>query len=222
MTGSGLSNDSLLDRLITRPGSRQFTRLFLKTSLSPNQITLISLIIGLLASIFFLDGSYVGGIAGASLLVLSAWVDCTDGEVARLKFQESEFGGLLDIISDNIVHVAVFFSIGMGLYFSTEKGIYKILGNLAVMGTLVSFALMQSAVVKSKQQAAEGESKAEEQDFSARLANRDFVYILFVLALMDQVALFLWMTGIGANVFAFHLLYQRYFRTRPDPLKRTG
>ena len=62
-------------------------------------------------------GGYQLGIAGSVLLILSAWVDCVDGEVARLKFMISEWGAKLDIVSDNIVHCSVFFLIEMGLYF---------------------------------------------------------------------------------------------------------
>jgi hypothetical protein len=86
----GLDNDSFMDRLLTRFFSRQLTSLFLKTSFTPNQITFISLFIGLASALCFLDGGYQMGIAGSVLLILSAWVDFTDGEVARLKFLTSE------------------------------------------------------------------------------------------------------------------------------------
>jgi 1L-myo-inositol 1-phosphate cytidylyltransferase / CDP-L-myo-inositol myo-inositolphosphotransferase len=83
------------------------------------------------------------GIAGSVLLILSAWVDCADGEVARLKFLASEWGAKLDIVSDNIVHCSVFFSIGMGLYFLTSNSAFKYLGMLAVLGSLTSLILLK-------------------------------------------------------------------------------
>ena len=76
------------------------------------------------------------------MLVLSAWVDCADGKVARLKFMASEWAAKLDIVSDNIVHCSVFFAIGMGLYFLTGDSIFKSLGVLAVLGSLMSFILL--------------------------------------------------------------------------------
>jgi 1L-myo-inositol 1-phosphate cytidylyltransferase / CDP-L-myo-inositol myo-inositolphosphotransferase len=79
------------------------------------------------------------GIAGSILLIFSAWIDCVDGEVARLKFMKSEWGAKLDIVSDNIVHCSVFFAIGMRLYFLTGASIFKYLGVLAVFGSLTSF-----------------------------------------------------------------------------------
>ncbi len=212
---SGLSNDSLMDRLVTRQISRQLTRFFIMTPLTPNQITFIAMTIGLLAAACFWSGGYEGSVAGAMLLLVSAWVDCTDGEVARLKFQESPLGGILDIWADNVVHSAVFFSIGMGLFFSTENGIYKILGTLAVIGTLVSFALLQSSLIDSKMKATQGtpeQSGQEKEDTSLvdQMANRDFVYFLFALALFDQLGIFLALTAVGSIVFALWLMFLRY------------
>ena len=57
------------------------------------------------------------GIVGSVLLLVSAWVDCADAEVARLKFMTPEWESKLDIVSDNIVYYSVFFAIGMELYF---------------------------------------------------------------------------------------------------------
>ena len=82
----GLNNDSFMDRLLTRSISRKLTGFFIKTSLTPNQITILSMLVGLVAAFCFYLGSYEMGIAGSALLLVSAWIDCADGEVARLKF----------------------------------------------------------------------------------------------------------------------------------------
>ena len=49
-------------------------------------------------------------------------IDGCDGEVARLKFQESRFGYLFDVTTDNIVHVAIFIGLGVGLYRAAPDG----------------------------------------------------------------------------------------------------
>ena len=134
LNSCGLNSDSLMDRMITRLVSRQLTRLFLGTSMTPNQITMLSLLFGLTSAACFYSGNYRLGLAGAGLLLISAWIDCTDGEIARLKFLESNFGKQLDIYSDNIVHVAVFFAIGMGATQATGEKLYLLFGCLAVLG----------------------------------------------------------------------------------------
>ena len=144
----GLSNDSLMDRLITRFISRQLTRVLLKTSLTPNQITFLSLLIGLGSAWCFYQGTFFSGITGALLLLVSAWVDCTDGEIARLKFMETSWGARFDIYCDNIVHFSVFFSIGMGLFFATGNSLYTLYGGLAVFGSLVAFMILKGSIIK--------------------------------------------------------------------------
>ena len=143
-----LSNDSVMDRLVTRFISRQLNRLFLKTSLTPNEITFLSLLIGLGSAWCFYQGIFFSGITGALLLLLSAWVDCTDGEIARLKFMETPWGARFDICCDNLVHFFVFFSIGMGLFFATGNPLYILYGGLAIFGSLVAFMILSSNIVK--------------------------------------------------------------------------
>jgi 1L-myo-inositol 1-phosphate cytidylyltransferase / CDP-L-myo-inositol myo-inositolphosphotransferase len=202
----GLSNDSLMDRLITRFISRQLTRLFLKTTLTPNQITFLSGLIGLSSAWCFYQGTYISNITGAILLLISAWVDCTDGEIARLKFMETSWGAQFDIICDNIVHFFVFFSIGMGLFFATGDPLYKLYGGLAVCGSLVSFMILSSIIVKNKQAA--GEKKEFEENLIDKVANRDFIYFLLIMAFVGRLDLFILLTAIGSNVLAIYLISQ--------------
>ncbi len=217
LKGSGLSNDSFMDRMVTRFFSRQFTRIFLQTPLSPNMITLLSLVIGLISAAYFFQGTYENSIMGAGLLLLSAWIDCTDGEIARLKFMESKIGGKLDILCDNLVHFAVFFAIGMGLYQFTGQSIYKILGALAVLGSLISFLFMSSTIIDKKEKASSNVSGAKNKNnLSDKLANRDFIYFLFLMALIGRMDVFICVTAIGSNLFAGYLVYSRFLVTSAD------
>ncbi len=202
----GLGNDSLMDRLLTRSISKQLTRVFLQTRLTPNQITFLSLLIGLGAAWSFFQGTYTSGLVGSILLLVSAWVDCTDGEIARLKYLESDTGARFDIFCDNIVHFFVFFSIGMGLFFQTGDPQYKLYGGLAVYGSLVSFMILGEVIVKKKQE----DEQEETSSLSDQLANRDFTYFLFILACIGRLDTFIILTAIGANLFAIYLIYQKW------------
>ena len=210
LQGSGLSNDSFMDKTITRFFSRQLTRFFLKTPLSPNMITILSLFIGLISAKFFLQGTHENSIIGAGLLLLSAWIDCTDGEVARLKFSESKIGGILDIICDNLVHFAVFFAIGMGLYQSTGDNIFVLLGALAVFGSLVSFLILSSSIIDKKEKvSANTVDPKNKNPLTDNIANRDFIYFLFFISLIGRVDIFICITAFGSNIFAAYLTYSK-------------
>jgi phosphatidylglycerophosphate synthase len=158
------------------------------------------------------------GVMGAGLLLASIWVDGVDGEIARIKFMETEFGGKLDILCDNIVHIAVFFSIGMGLFHVHGGGIYIVLGALAAIGSLISFLLIGAAVTAGKANASAGKG-GKKNDFVDKLANRDFTHFLFVLALIDRLDVFLWLTAIGVNVLSAYLLF---LRIKSNPVKAVG
>ena len=220
LKGSGLSNDTFMDRTVTRFFSRQFTRLFLQTPLSPNMITLLSLVIGLISALYFFQGTYENSIIGSGLLLLSAWIDCTDGEIARLKFMESKIGGKLDILCDNLVHFAVFFAIGMGLYQSTGQSIYKLAGAFAVLGSLISFLLLSSSIIDGKEKAS-GSASGEKakNNLNDKLANRDFIYFLFFMAMVGRMDVFICITAVGSNIFAGYLIYSRFKNTSADRLK---
>lgn len=203
----GLSNDSLMDRLVTRSISRHLTRMFLATPLTPNQITIFSLMLGLISAWCFSQGNRMMDLSASALLLLSAWIDCTDGEIARLKCMESKLGGQLDILSDNLVHFAVFFGIGMGLYHSTGNSLHILAGGFAVLGSLISFVLLSSSVIQKKSQANAGGS--QNKNFADQLANRDFIYFLFIMAVIGRLDIFLTLTAVGANVFALYLMYKK-------------
>ncbi len=211
LQASGLDNDSFMDRHFTRHISRYLTRQIIKTPITPNQLTLVSLAVGLEAAGCFLFGGYGMSLLGAALLLLSACIDCSDGEIARLKFMESPFGKRLDIICDNLVHIAVFFSIGMGLYGSTNKSLFIILGSLAVLGSLVCFIVLSPNIINSKSQ--NGHLKIfldRDKGLEDSLANRDFTYLLFIMALIGSLDIFIGMTALGANAFAGYLLYNKF------------
>ncbi|MFH1785134.1 MAG: CDP-alcohol phosphatidyltransferase family protein [Candidatus Micrarchaeota archaeon] len=85
-----------------------FGSFFARFPLSPNQWTLLSLIIALIAgfAIAFLHDL----IAGLMLFVLAAGVDAIDGAVARAKKQVSKIGGFLDGVIDRFVEAIFLFS----------------------------------------------------------------------------------------------------------------
>jgi len=85
--------------------SLKISSLLVKTSITPNALTLFGLVIGLLSAWQFAQGSYWGGLLGGLAFVGTAIWDCCDGDVARLKFMESDFGDTLDTTCDNLNNV---------------------------------------------------------------------------------------------------------------------
>ena len=208
LAGSGQNHDSPITRLLSRPFSQKMTRFFLNTKITPNQITLFSFGMGLGSAICFAGGTYPMNLFGGLLLLFSTWVDGADGEIARLKFMESELGGKLDIICDNIVHFFVFGAIGWGVSKTSGDETYLYLGGLAAFASLASFILL-GAIILKKNTGATSPARDSEPSMAEKLANRDFIHFLMLMALIDQVQVFIVIAAIGATIFTIYMVYLR-------------
>jgi len=71
-----------------------------RTSLSPNMITVVGLLLRLTTVVLFFLATPLALIFGALAYIVAYVCDCTDGAVARLTGKTSEFGRYLDHISD--------------------------------------------------------------------------------------------------------------------------
>ena len=127
------SSDGLVDRVFNRPCGRTVSKLLVHTSITPNAVTLASIVIGLVAAWFFAIGTYAAVALAAVLFQLSTIVDCVDGDLARVLFKESPFGKWLDLGGDQVVHVAVFAAIAVGLVRSGQSPYGVWLGISAVL-----------------------------------------------------------------------------------------
>ncbi len=84
-------------------------KLFLKYKLTPNNVTLLALSLGILTSVLvYFDMKVVAVI----ILWLSGYLDAVDGAMARRINKSSSFGTLLDIVSDRIVEVGIILVLG--------------------------------------------------------------------------------------------------------------
>jgi len=192
--------------------STRLSRHLVRTPLRPNHITSIGTVIGFLGAWCLAQGSYGFGVLGTLLFWAAVIIDGCDGEVARLKFQESRFGYLYDITTDNIVHVAIFVGLGIGLYRAQPDGALPWLIGLLVGGflcstaatmlTLVRHPVVQATTPRSRR----GKLRARLLHGFEALMNRDFAYVLVLLAVIGRLNWFLWGAAFGTYVYAAALV----------------
>lgn len=84
-------------------------RLFIRLGVTPNQISLLSLLFGIFCAISYYRGYFL---AGSLLLMVSALLDLVDGSVARKNDKETRFGAVFDWIIDKYVDTIVLLAIG--------------------------------------------------------------------------------------------------------------
>jgi len=74
------------------------------TWVTPNHLTTVRLAFGLAAAAAFLPGTYGWSNLGALLLIVSNFLDHTDGELARISGKSSRIGHWYDLASDAARH----------------------------------------------------------------------------------------------------------------------
>ncbi len=105
--GLGTDNDTGVDEYLHRRCSRWITRALVRTPITPNQVSVLSLCIGLGAVWCFWHATAASAALGMLCYALACIVDHSDGEIARLTFQESRFGAHLDWAIDTVIHAGL-------------------------------------------------------------------------------------------------------------------
>lgn len=82
------------------------------TKITPNQISLLSLFVGLMAAVMFLKENLI---LGAILWQISYILDTADGKLARLLSQDSKKGDFVDMVTDGLGIVPCLLAIAMVL-----------------------------------------------------------------------------------------------------------
>ncbi|MFI5350823.1 MAG: CDP-alcohol phosphatidyltransferase family protein, partial [Elusimicrobiota bacterium] len=198
MAAGPKSQDGFMARHFDRHISLAVSRQLLESAVTPNMMTILSTLLGLLGATFFLGGSRAAYVPGALLVWLHSVLDGCDGELARVRFQESAFGSDLDFWGDNVVHLALFTCLGVG-FWRTGNGVHTlVLAAVADLGVVASASTAwqhrrrrraASAVPVAEagvtEEAAGSGIESKLSRLENTLAQRDFIYLLVVLALVD-------------------------------------
>lgn len=101
-------DDGFFSTFILRKISRRITSFLVEKNVTPNTVTLFSLIIGFISAYAASQGRYL---IGGLLLLLSLIFDCVDGEIARYKSEFSALGAWLDALSDRFKEFIYIFAL---------------------------------------------------------------------------------------------------------------
>jgi 1L-myo-inositol 1-phosphate cytidylyltransferase / CDP-L-myo-inositol myo-inositolphosphotransferase len=212
--------DGFMARHVERPVSLQISRRLARTAMTPNQMSMISIAVGICGGPFFLSAQSSLQTIGALLLLAHSILDGCDGELARLKFQESRWGGVLDFWGDNVVHVVIFACMALGWSRSAAAAWPLLLGGAAVLGTLGSAGFVYWRLMRLKDDGGAlftSVSAAPERPLARLLdsaSRRDFIYLVIILALIGKSNWFLLLAAVGAPIFFFLVVF---LAARPPP-----
>jgi hypothetical protein len=108
------ANDAFFTTFFVSPYSKYIARWAARHGWTPNLVTALSALVGLLAAASFATGERAGLVAGAVLLQLAFTLDCVDGQLARYTRTFSAFGAWLDSIFDRAKEYAAFAGLAIG------------------------------------------------------------------------------------------------------------
>ena len=130
-------NDGPVARYLNRPISVRISRYLVQRDVTPNQISLFSFLCSLLAAGLFALGGYFALLLGGVLAQFASIIDGCDGEVARLKYQSSDFGGWFDAVLDRYADAFLLFGLTWHLLAVDGNGWILFVGFMAIIGSFM-------------------------------------------------------------------------------------
>ena len=195
---SGIAFDQQIAKFVVRGLSR--------TPITPNQITLFSIFLGLYVAWLFGQGGAVANVA-AALFMVTVWLDHVDGELARATDRTSKFGHYFDHCAAMTNYVAMFIGAGIG----ARAGIFGDFSIVLSIAAGVSIVLIMSVRMY-------GEGRfgrdAMKQSPKAGFEVEDTLYIVGPVTWLGFMEYFIVLAGVGAPIFLVYVIFDFFRRER--------
>lgn len=223
------SEDPIYGHYVAQKLSYYLVRATQRLPLSPNHFTILAIFTGLLAAVFFAQGTYQGLLIGVALLNLSLILDCGDGQLARLKGLKSQFGAWFDYHADRVKDGFVLLGWAYGAYIAEGSTIPWIF-MVAFLG--IFFQFLRGMTAQNRDIFHLQQSGKKDQDYAIqsgdhvsqfrrslnhtmlfRLADRVMLYTLFGIFNLAKEAVIVYavLACIYASISGF-LNYRLYYR----------
>jgi phosphatidylglycerophosphate synthase len=222
------SGEHWAGRLYMRELSLRIDRHLVPTRVTPNQLTYLMTVCGVLAAPALLVPGITGAVLGVVMVQLYLLLDCVDGEIARWKQQFSLSGVYLDRVGAYLTDAAVLVGFGMRAADIWGDGridwLWAFLGTLAALGAilikaetdLVGVARHQGGLPPVKEAASEPRSSglalarkaAAALQFHRLVLGVEASLLILVLAFADQIRGDLFFSRLGVAVLAGIALVQ--------------
>ena len=185
-------NDGPVSRYLNRPVSIRISRRLVDYQITPNQISLFSFLCSVLAAgLFALDG-YFALLLGGLMAQFASIVDGCDGEVARLKYQCSAYGGWFDAVLDRYADAFLLFGLTWHAYTDKIDSFILLIGFMAIIGSfMLSYtadkydSLMRDRIIHNK---------------GLRMGRDIRIFLILLGAVFNQVYLTLVVIAVVMNI----------------------
>jgi CDP-L-myo-inositol myo-inositolphosphotransferase len=186
------SHDGPVHRRLNRPLSGRISRVLVRTPLRPNTISLISCALCCVATALFAAGGYPALAAGGVMAQLAMIIDGCDGEVARLKMLQTDFGAWFDAVLDRYADAFLLFGLMWHEFAATGTHLSLLLGFAAIAGSFLNSYTADKY---------DGLMAREYPGATYLRLGRDVrIFIIFLGALLNQPLLILAVIAVVMNV----------------------
>ena len=186
----GKIHDGPISRLLNRPVSIRCSKILVNFNFTPNQISIFSFLLSLFAAAFFAMGEYRYLAFGGIMAQLASIIDGCDGEVARLKYLSSNYGGWFDAVLDRYADAFLLFGLTWHVYSTNLSSLVFVIGFMAIIGSfMVSYT------------ADKHDNLMKNKIHNGLRIGRDInVFLLFLAAISNQPYLGLMVIAVLMNV----------------------
>ncbi|MBW1690477.1 MAG: NTP transferase domain-containing protein [Deltaproteobacteria bacterium] len=133
----GKQSDGPISRYLNRLLSTRLSRYLARFPITPNQISFISFLLCIFATGLFLGEGYVTLLFGGIIAQFASVLDGCDGEIARLKFQESAYGKWFDAVLDRYADGFLLFGLTWHAYMTDTQLASVVAGFMAILGSFM-------------------------------------------------------------------------------------
>lgn len=116
--------EEIFDLIIFRPVSFVFVKLIYNTNITPNQISIAAMLVGVLAGIIYSFGTHTDFLIASAFYFTCNTLDCADGQLARLKKNGTLLGRVVDGFIDYVVSTVIYICLGFAVAKTTGSGWY--------------------------------------------------------------------------------------------------
>lgn len=125
-TIKGFYVEEIMDLVFYRPISFFLVKLCYPYPITPNQLSVLAMSLGLAAGLLFALGSYESFIIGGLLFAVANVIDCSDGMLARLKKNGTLTGRIVDGVVDYVVSISLYVGLAVGLQNAIELDLIEL------------------------------------------------------------------------------------------------
>ncbi len=192
--------DGIISRHINRKFSRPFAKLLVKSpKITPNQITVLSFLVGVFSGVsFFFHRTIMGGLLAQFCSIL----DGVDGDLAVLTGKISVFGGFLDSLLDRYGDAAILLGMTCHSFIIIDQNL---------VGVLVGIAALTGSFMVSYSRA-RAQSNLDvffKGGFTSYAASRDVrLFIIMLGGILSQTFFTLIILAVLTNFVVLKRLYE--------------